>query len=78
MSNVGKIITDGYCNGFCGRIYTLEGSVIEAEGEDWVVIRETTGEHHFISFQYQDGTFFDDSVFKTRRDKQELIDNWTK
>jgi len=39
MSNIGLKITDSYCNGFGGRRYDLDNSIIEAEGIDWIVIR---------------------------------------
>jgi hypothetical protein len=38
-SNIGKVITDFYCNGWFGRRYDLEGAVIEAEGKDWILVR---------------------------------------
>jgi len=62
MSNIGKTINDFYCNGFAGRRYDLTDSVIEAEGDDWIVVRIDTG----------------DPVFMNLRgwDKQELIDDW--
>lgn len=63
MSNIGKEITDFYCNGFAGRRYDLTGSIIEAEGKDWIVIRTTEEAPVFINF---DGW-----------DKQEHINDWT-
>ena len=64
MDNIGKEIKDFYCNGFAGRRYDLTGSIIEAEGEDWVVIRTDEGEPIFMNLQ--------DS------DKQEYVNDWTK
>ena len=63
MSNIGLKITDSYCNGFAGRRYDLADSIIEAEGEDWVVIR----------------TIEDESIHLDLKgwDKQEYINNWT-
>jgi hypothetical protein len=61
--NVGKKITDFYCNGFAGRRYDLAGSIIESEGKDWIVIRTTEKEPVFLG--------------KINEDKQEIIDNWT-
>lgn len=61
MSNIGKRITDSYCNGFAGRRYDLCGSLIEAEGFDWIVIRNNS-EPIFINFK--------------QHNKQKLIDTW--
>jgi hypothetical protein len=63
MSNIGKELTDFYCNGFAGRRYDLEGSIIEAEGRDWIVIRPLDGRPVFIDFN--------------NWNKIELIDSWT-
>ena len=62
MSNVGKEIKDFFCNGFAGRRYDLTGSIIEAEGEDWIVIRTDEGEPVFMNLKGWN--------------KQEHIDNW--
>jgi hypothetical protein len=51
MSNLGKKITDSYCNGFAGRRYDLEGAIIEAEGKDWVIIRSTNDEPIFMDLR---------------------------
>jgi hypothetical protein len=50
MDNVGRKIKDSYCNGFAGRRYDLEGSIIEHEGDDYMVIRTEKGEPIFIGF----------------------------
>lgn len=63
MSNIGKEIKDFFCNGFAGRRYDLTGSIIEAEGEDWIVIRTDEGEPIFMDLQGWD--------------KQDCINNWT-
>ena len=63
MSNIGKEIRDLFCNGFAGRRYDLTGSIIEAEANDWVVIRTDEGEAVFMDFNGWD--------------KQEYIDKWT-
>jgi hypothetical protein len=63
MSNIGLKITDFYCNGFAGRRYDLADSIIEAEGEDWVVIRTTEDESIHLDLKGWD--------------KQEYINNWT-
>lgn len=62
MNNVGKKIKDFYCNGFAGRRYDLEGSTIEAEGQDWIVIRTVNNQPVFMDL--------------TDENKQELIDVW--
>ena len=63
MSNVGKKITDFYCNGFAGRRYDLAGSRIEAEGPEWIVIRTGEGEAVFMNLHGWD--------------KEEHIAKWT-
>ena len=63
MINIGKEINDFYCNGFAGRRYDLEGSIIKAEGKDWIVIRTPDKSPVFINF---DGF-----------NKQQHIDSWT-
>lgn len=63
MSNIGKKITDFYCNGFAGRRYDLEGGIIESEGYDWIVIRLPNGETVFMSM--------------AGYDKDEYIEEWT-
>jgi hypothetical protein len=50
MSNIGKIIKDFFCNGYCGRRYDLEWAVVEAEGNDWLVLRTTDGEPVYVEF----------------------------
>ena len=64
MDNIGKEIKDFFCNGFAGRRYDLTGSIIEAEGEDWIVIRTDEGEPIFMNLQ--------------DRDKQKYVNDWTK
>ena len=58
MSNVGLKITDGYCNGFAGRRYDLEGSVIEAEGKDWIVIRIDSDKPEFLNLRGYDKQYY--------------------
>ncbi len=60
--NVGKEIKDFYCNGYAGRRYDLVESIIEAEGEDWIVIRTEEGEPLFMELG---------------NEKQNLIEKWT-
>ena len=63
MENVGKKINDGYCNGFAGRRYDMEGCVIEAEGKDWIVCRHPEGAPIFMDLHGWD--------------KEEYLNNWT-
>ena len=63
MSNIGRLITDSYCNGYFGRLYDSE---IEAEGPDWIVIRKPDGSCDFTGFTDPENT------------KQRLIDEWCK
>ena len=58
MSNVGLKITDNYCNGFAGRRYDLEGSVIEAEGPDWIVIRIDSDKPEFLNLRGYDKQYY--------------------
>jgi hypothetical protein len=83
MSNVGRIITDFYCNGFFGRDYDFSGSEIIAEGDEWIVIKKPNGIIEFGNFQTWDWNRHPDgslaggiSNLKARSDKQELIDSW--
>ncbi len=64
MDNVGKIISNFYCNGFGGRRYDLAGSIIEAEEEDWIVIRTDENEPVFMNFL-------------NNKEKNEYIAQWT-
>lgn len=48
--NVGRTIWDFYCNGAFGRVYDMAGSVIEAEGADWIVVRKPTKDAVFTTF----------------------------
>ena len=64
MSNIGKEIKDFFCNGFAGRRYDLKGSIIEAEGDDWIVIRTDEGEPIFMNLQEQD--------------KEKYVNDWTR
>jgi len=61
--NTGKTIKDSYCNGCFGRRYDLIGSIIEAEGYDWIVIRTNEGRPEFASFT-------------DNEDKEECISRW--
>lgn len=72
MSNIGRIIKDFYCNGFGGRRYDLAGSVIEAEGKDYIVVRTDKDEPVFMDF-----LIYDKGVpIGVASNKQEYIDNW--
>lgn len=80
MSNIGRIIQDCCCNGFAGRDYDMEGAVIIAEADSWIVCRKESGQNIFISFQGRSKQVSENGVesfaFHTRSDKQELIDKW--
>ena len=83
MSNIGRTIHDNYCNGSFSGEYDLEGSVIIAEGADFIVIRKPDGIIDFACFQTYD---YERDVsgyptckinIRTSPRKQELIDKWT-
>lgn len=85
MDNVGRIIRDGYCNGFFGREFDHWNAEIIAEGEDWIVIRKENGIVSFGSFQYWDWNRHEDGTLVegisnlrsySQKDKQEMIDEW--
>ena len=85
MSNIGKTIRDGYCNGFFGRDFDFHGSVIIAEGEEYIVIRKENGIVVFGNFQSYDWNRNDDGTLSSGISnlqcmsadrKQELIDSW--
>jgi len=75
MNNIGRKIKDFYCNGFAGRRYDLEGSIIEHEGDDYMIIRTDKGEPIFIGFfTFDNGEIYKDGWHYN--DKQEMIDRW--
>lgn len=85
MSNIGKTIRDGYCNGFFGRDFDFYGSVIIAEGEEYIVIRKENGIVVFGNFQSYSCNRNDDGTLSSgisnlqcmsANRKQELIDSW--
>jgi len=62
MSNIGRMIY-GFCSGyFDGDSYGNKR--IEAEGYDWIVVRNEHGNPEFASFD-------------NNEDKQHLIDKWS-
>lgn len=63
MTNIGRTINDLYCNGYFGRYYDLDSAKIEAEGNDWIVVRKGDGTAAFASFLGND-------------DKQKMVDSW--
>lgn len=73
MSNIGREIRDFYCNGFAGGRYDLEGSRIEAETADYIVIRTKKGEPVMLSFfeDTQEG-----EIGSNYANKQQIIDIW--
>ena len=70
MNNIGRIISDFYCNGYFGREYDHANAIILAEGDDFLVIKKSSGEVVSCSFQNAD---FQPIPSEKR---QELIDNW--
>ncbi|AGA79548.1 hypothetical protein [Echinicola vietnamensis] len=64
MSNLGKTIHDHYCHGFGNTTENLSGSIIEAEGKDWIILRTPLKAPVFIDFS------------KHLPKKQLLIDAW--
>lgn len=85
MNNVGRIITNFYCNGYFGRNYDLEGSEIIAEGDEYLVIRKENGIVKTCNFQSWDWNRNEDGTLTggisnlrcmDRQEKQKLIDSW--
>ena len=85
MDNVGRVINDYYCNGFFGRNYDYSGSVIIAEGEEFIVIRKENGIVEFANFQSWDWNRHEDGSLSSgisnlqcmsKEEKQKLIDSW--
>jgi hypothetical protein len=65
MNNIGRKITDNYCNGYFGNTrisLQCKNSIIVGEGYEWVVIKTETGKVYFTDFP--------------SGNKQELIDSW--
>ncbi|MBD8489140.1 hypothetical protein IFO69_10325 [Echinicola sp. CAU 1574] len=65
MTHVGIIIQDHYCNGFRNTKEDLSGSIIEAEGRDWIVLRTSEGNPIVIDFS------------KHLIKKEDLIASWS-
>ena len=63
MNNVGRPLY-GYCEGYFGRD-SYRDKRIEAEGYDWIVVRDADGDVLFASFSSGD-------------EKQQSIDSWAK
>ena len=81
--NIGRRISDFYCNGFFGREYDLDGAIIVGEGEEWIVIRKENGLIELGNFQTFDWNRNEDGTLSSgisnldiMKDKQELIDSW--
>lgn len=49
MSRIGMVL-HGYCNGYFGR-ESYGPKRIEAEGIDWIVVREESGQPNFAEFE---------------------------
>ncbi|MBD8487328.1 hypothetical protein IFO69_01070 [Echinicola sp. CAU 1574] len=64
MSNIGRTIFDHYCNGLGNTVENLSGSTIEAEGQDWIILRTIKKNPIFIDFH------------KYTNKKEELITAW--
>lgn len=65
---IGKTIRDFYCNGFFGRRYDLEGSVIINISYNRLSIRDTSD--NVVSAHFEEGW--------QRNEMFELIEEWTK
>ena len=85
MSNIGRIITDFYCNGFFGRDYDFGGSEIIAEGDEYIVIRKENGIVEFCNFQSWDWNRNEDGTLAggisnlrcmSSYERQKMIDDW--
>jgi hypothetical protein len=50
MSNIGRVLY-GYCD---GKFYTYRDKRIEAEGYDWIVVRDSHEEPDFLSFDSEE------------------------
>lgn len=72
MTNIGKIIQDGYCGGYFGSNYALIGSIIFAEGSAWVVILRQDNLYAFANFQIRNNN----GTYRIQEDMQEVIDDW--
>lgn len=64
---IGLEITDYYCNGFFGRDFELEGSIILHAGEDYMVVRKPS---RVVLSCYFDGYTFEEV--------RNLVERWTK
>lgn len=85
MNNIGRRITDFYCNGYFGREYDLCGAIIIDEGDEYLVIRKENGIVDFCNFQSwewnrnEDGTLssgIHQLICMSQEEKQKLIDCW--
>jgi len=82
-NNIGRIIQDSFCNGYADREYDMDGAVIIAEGDGWIVCRKENGLCIFIDFQQWD--WVRNAVqqptgeienLRIDPNKQSLIDKW--
>jgi len=83
--NIGRIIRNGYCNGFFGRTFDLYGARIIAEGDEYILIKKENGIIEFGSFQSWDWNRNEDGTLAggiynlqciSPETKQEMIDDW--
>lgn len=66
MDNLGRIITDFYCNGFFGGEHDLFEAIIVLESETEIVVRTIDGKFRVANFEGWAGN------------KQYFIDKWVK
>lgn len=85
MNNIGRKITDPYCNGYFGRDYDLCGAEIIEEEDEYIVIRKENGVVDFCNLQSWDWNRSEDGSLSggvsnlkcmDQEERQELIDSW--
>ncbi len=79
MNNIGRIITDFYCNGYFGRTYDLTWSEIIEEADEYIIIKKPNGVIDFANFQHYDWNDNNEvcNVYcMSSIEKQNLIDSW--
>lgn len=85
MDNIGRIITDFYCDGHFGREYDMSRAEIIGEGDNYVVIRKESGVVAFASFQEFDWNRNEDGTLSggvsdvrdwSQEEIKKTIDKW--
>ena len=80
MSNIGRKITDSYCNGYFGREYDHSGAEIIDEGDEYLVIRKESGIVETCNFQSWNYDSLAGGISNLQcmdsKERQELIDSW--